>query len=72
LAKAETSKRINQHFTGTKCKKIQDEVFTVTYDETGSELIALLKESEEIKSINQFITEHNEKYFSTRFICRER
>ena len=44
-------KRINQHFTGTtnKCKKIQAEVYTVTYDETGSELIALLKESEEIK-----------------------
>ncbi len=44
-------KRINQHFAGTttKCKKIQEEVFTVTYDETGSELIALLKESEEIK-----------------------
>ncbi len=44
-------KRINQHFTGTttKCKRIQSDVFTVTYDETGSELIALLKESEEIK-----------------------
>ena len=44
-------KRINQHFTGTsrKCKKIQAEVFAVTYEETGSELIALLKESEEIK-----------------------
>ena len=44
-------KRINQHFTGTsaKCKKIQTQVFTVTYDETGSELIALLKESQEIK-----------------------
>ena len=44
-------KRINQHFTGTtsKCKKIQLEVFAVTYEETGSELIALLKESEEIK-----------------------
>ncbi|MCD0473846.1 GIY-YIG nuclease family protein [Flavobacterium sp. EDS] len=44
-------KRINQHFTGTniKSKKIQAEVFTVTYDETGSELIALLKESDEIK-----------------------
>ncbi len=44
-------KRMNQHFTGTdnKSKKIQAEVFTVTYDETGSELIALLKESEEIK-----------------------
>ncbi len=44
-------KRINQHFTGTsgKSKKIQREVFAVTYEETGNELIALLKESEEIK-----------------------
>ena len=44
-------KRVNQHFTGTsrKSKKIQAEVFAVTYEETGSELIALLKESEEIK-----------------------
>ncbi len=44
-------KRINQHFTGTdkKSLKIQAEAFTVTYEETGSELIALLKESEEIK-----------------------
>ncbi|AWA30078.1 exonuclease [Flavobacterium magnum] len=44
-------KRVNQHFTGTtaKCKKIQDEAFTVTFELTGSELIALLKESEEIK-----------------------
>lgn len=44
-------KRVNQHFTGiTKSsKKIQAEVFTVTFEETGSELIALLKESEEIK-----------------------
>ena len=44
-------KRINQHFTGTssKSKKIQRDVYTVTYEETGSELIALLKESEEIK-----------------------
>ncbi len=44
-------KRVNQHFTGntSKCKRIQDEVFDVTYEETGSELIALLKESEEIK-----------------------
>jgi len=44
-------KRVNQHFTGTtaKCKKIQTEVYTVSFEETGSELIALLKESEEIK-----------------------
>ena len=44
-------KRVNQHFTGitTKSKRIQTEVFTITYDETGSELIALLKESQEVK-----------------------
>lgn len=44
-------KRVNQHFTGSssKCKKIQREVFAVTFEETGSELIALLKETEEIK-----------------------
>jgi DNA polymerase-3 subunit epsilon len=44
-------KRVNQHFTGTsrKSKKIQREAFTVTYEETGSELIALLKECQEIK-----------------------
>ena len=44
-------KRVNQHFTGTnsKSKKIQLEVASVTYETTGSELIALLKESEEIK-----------------------
>ena len=44
-------KRVNQQFTGStgKSKKIQREVFAVTYEETGNELIALLKESEEIK-----------------------
>lgn len=46
-------KRINQHFTNTnpKSKKIQTLVSTVTYEETGSELVALLKESEEIKRL---------------------
>ncbi len=44
-------KRLTQHFTSDnrKSKRIQDEVIAVTYEETGSELIALLKESEEIK-----------------------
>ncbi|HEX9826842.1 MAG TPA: exonuclease domain-containing protein [Flavobacteriaceae bacterium] len=43
--------RINQHFTNTspKSKKIQLLVNTVTYEATGSELVALLKESQEIK-----------------------
>ena len=44
-------KRLTQHFTSDnrKSKRIQNEVITVTYEETGSELIALLKENEEIK-----------------------
>ncbi len=44
-------KRVNQHFTSSnpKSKKIQLQVATVTYEDTGSELVALLKESEEIK-----------------------
>lgn len=44
-------KRVNQHFTGTnsKSKKIQLQVASVSYETTGSELIALLKESEAIK-----------------------
>ncbi len=47
-------KRINQHFTNTnsKSKKIQLQVAAVTYETTGSELVALLKESEEIKRNN--------------------
>ncbi|MFI1743446.1 exonuclease domain-containing protein [Thalassobellus sediminis] len=46
-------KRINQHFTNTnrKSKKIQALVHSVSYDTTGSELVAFLKESEEIKRI---------------------
>ena len=46
-------KRINQHFTSDnrKSKKMQSLVTAVTYEETGSELVALLKESEEIKRI---------------------
>jgi len=44
-------KRVNQHFTSsnTKSKKMQLQVAAVTYEDTGNELVALLKESEEIK-----------------------
>lgn len=46
-------RRVNQHFTSEhpKSKKIQLLVTAVTFEETGSELVALLKESEEIKRI---------------------
>ena len=44
-------KRINQHFTGKsrKALKIQLETHSVSTEETGSELIALLKEVDEIQ-----------------------
>ncbi|WP_027126710.1 exonuclease domain-containing protein [Gelidibacter mesophilus] len=41
--------RVNQHFTNPKSKKLQNKVAAVTYEATGSELVALLKESAEIK-----------------------
>lgn len=46
-------RRVNQHFTSQnpKSKKMQLLVATVTYEETGSDLVALLKESEEIKRL---------------------
>ncbi|MCG2430964.1 exonuclease domain-containing protein [Aequorivita xiaoshiensis] len=46
-------KRLSQHFTSEnrKSKKIQKQVKSVNFEKTGSELIALLKESEEIKQI---------------------
>ncbi|WP_296384038.1 exonuclease domain-containing protein [Winogradskyella sp.] len=49
-------KRITQHFTNksSKSKKIQKLVRAVTYEKTGSELAALLKESEEIKKNKPF------------------
>ena len=57
-------KRITQHFTGTnsKSKKIQTLVNSVTYERTGNELVALLKESEEIKKnkpqLNRALKKH--------------
>jgi len=55
-------KRVNQHFTGTsrRSKRIQRDAFTVTYEETGSELIALLKECQEIK-VNQPLLNRSQK-----------
>ncbi|MGY8914107.1 MAG: exonuclease domain-containing protein [Flavobacteriales bacterium] len=44
-------KRVNQHFTndGSKARKIQKETKTVTFERTGTELVALLKENEELQ-----------------------
>ncbi len=44
-------KRVNQHFTNDnhRSKEIQKEVASVSFEATGNELVALLKENEEIK-----------------------
>ena len=44
-------RRVNQHFTQDtkKALRIQKDVYTITYEETGSELIASLKEIREIE-----------------------
>jgi DNA polymerase III subunit epsilon len=56
-------KRVNQYFTGTTkiAKKIQNEVFAVSFEETGSELIAILKEAEEIKQNRPKYNRNNRK-----------
>jgi DNA polymerase-3 subunit epsilon len=67
IGKSHNIKRLNQHFTGQtqNQKKIQALVFRVTYEETGSELIALLKESEEIKINKPLLNRaQRKKYFS--------
>ncbi|MUP46985.1 exonuclease [Gramella sp. BOM4] len=46
-------KRVNQHFTNenAKSREMQRKVASVSYELTGNELIALLKENQEIKQI---------------------
>lgn len=60
-------KRVNQHFTssGDKARKIQKETKTVTFEKTGSELVALLKENEElIRNRPKYNPNHVRKLFS--------
>lgn len=46
-------KRVNQHFTkgGGRARQLQKATKKVTFERTGNELVALLKENEEIKRI---------------------
>lgn len=59
--------RVNQHFTSTnnKSKKIQIQVAAVTYEATGNELVAHLKESEEIKQIKPLHNRGQKKHLFT-------
>ena len=46
-------RRLNQHFTSesVKSREMQNEVYAVTHEATGNELVALLKENQEIKKL---------------------
>jgi len=58
------NKRVNQHFTkdGNKARKIQKETKKVTFERTGSELVAVLKAHQEIK-VNK--PKYNSKQFKS-------
>lgn len=55
--------RISQHFSkkNQKSKQIQQEANSVSYDLTGNELIALLKENEEIKKLKPIYNHTSKK-----------
>lgn len=59
-------KRVNQHFTniGKLARKLQKETKKVTFEKTGSELVALLKEHHEIKKVRPIYNAPNDKGFS--------
>ncbi len=60
-------KRVNQHFTsdGQKARRIQKETRKVTYETTGNELVAILKENEElIRNHPKYNSQHTRKLFS--------
>lgn len=60
-------KSVNQHFTndGQKARKIQKETKKVTYETTGSELVAILKENGELnRNRPKYNASNKEKLFS--------
>ncbi len=60
-------KRVNQYFTnnGNRARRIQKETKSVTFEKTGSELIGLLKENEElIRNKPKYNPFHKRKLFS--------
>lgn len=56
-------RKVNKHFTGSdhKSKRIQSLVYAVTYEETGTELIAHLKEHEELRINNPPLNYHRKR-----------
>ncbi|XLS30913.1 exonuclease domain-containing protein [Flavobacteriaceae bacterium M23B6Z8] len=65
IGKSKNIKRkVNKHFTGSdnRSKRIQNLVYAVTYEETGNELIAFLKEYEELRINKPLLNFHRRKH----------
>jgi len=59
-------KKVNDHFikNGARARKIQKETKKVVFEETGSELVALLKENEELRRNKPKYADHKARLFS--------
>ncbi|MCF8714366.1 exonuclease [Joostella atrarenae] len=66
-------KRVNQIFASSskKNKRLQKEVKAVTYEETGNELIALLKENSEVKKNKPKYNAKSKKLFTHALYVKE-
>ena len=64
-------RRVNQHFSssGKKQLRIQLETDSISVEETGSELIALLKELDEIKLHKHPISVHTQILTNDELFC---
>ncbi len=75
LAKSNNiKKRVNQHFTqdGNRARRLQKETKKVTFEKTGSELVAVLKEQEELRrNLPKFNTRSKQQLYSHIILAEE-
>ncbi len=67
-------KRVNKHFTGNSnvARKLQKETRKITFEKTGNELVALLKEYEELtRTKPKYNGNHKKKLFSYGIFQKE-
>lgn len=62
--------RVNQHFTNPRSKKLQKQVAAVTFEATGNELIATLKENAELSENRPPLNRSRNKIKITHGLCK--
>ncbi|MFH6604178.1 exonuclease domain-containing protein [Maribacter algicola] len=74
LAKSNNiKKRVNQHFTqeGNRARRLQKETKKVTFEKTGSELVAILKEQEELRRNSPKFNSHTKQRLYSHIMLAE-